>query len=250
MSDAIPKGILSVVIPMYNEGGTLAEVLGKVLDLETVGEVLLVDDGSSDDTESVAGEWEKKEERVRLIKHEANQGKGAALRTGFAEATKPYVIVQDADLEYDPAELPGVIGPLVRGEADVVYGSRYLKKDTRIVLRFWHTMGNRFLTLLSNMTSDLHVTDMETCYKGFRREVIQAIPIEENRFGFEPEVTAKLAKMRLRVMETSVSYYPRSYDEGKKIGMKDGFRAIWCIAKYNLFDREQIAWTPAKEGDE
>jgi glycosyltransferase involved in cell wall biosynthesis len=154
----------------------------------------------------------------------------------------PYVIVQDADLEYNPEEFYKVVSPLADGRADVVYGSRYLKKDTRVVLRFWHTMGNRFLTLLSNMMSDLHVTDMETCYKCFRREVIQAIPIEENRFGFEPEVTAKLAKMQLRVMETSVSYYPRSYQEGKKIGVRDGFRAIWCIIRYNVLDRGVIEW--------
>lgn len=242
MNIAVPGGVLSVVVPMYNEEGTLAEVLGKILAQKMVGEVVLVDDGSSDGTARVAKEWEDKEERVRFIQHERNQGKGAALRTGFLQAKMPYVIVQDADLEYDPGEFCKVVGPLADGQADVVYGSRYLKKDTRVVLRFWHTMGNRFLTLLSNMMSDLHVTDMETCYKGFRREVIQAIPIEENRFGFEPEVTAKLAKMKLRVMETSVSYYPRSYDEGKKIGVKDGFRAIWCIFRYNVLDREAIEW--------
>ncbi len=227
---------------MFNEAETLAEVLEKIFAQEMVGEVILVDDGSSDDTAKVAKEWEAKEPRIRFITHEVNQGKGAALRTGFQSATLPYVIVQDADLEYDPAEFEKVIAPLAQDRADVVYGSRYLKKDTRTVLRFWHTMGNRFLTLFSNMTSDLHVTDMETCYKGFRREVIQAISIEENRFGFEPEVTAKLAKMNLRVMETSVSYYPRSYDEGKKIGWKDGVRAIFCIVKYNLIDREATEW--------
>lgn len=248
MNDRVPAGVLSVVVPMYNEAGTLAEVLGKILPQKMVGEVVLVDDGSSDGTAKVAREWEAREPRVRFIQHDRNQGKGAALRTGFQSATMPYVIVQDADLEYDPGEFYKVIGPLVDDRADVVYGSRYLKKDTRVVLRFWHTMGNRFLTLLSNMMSDLHVTDMETCYKGFRREVIQAIPIEENRFGFEPEVTAKLGKMKLRLMETSVSYYPRSYDEGKKIGMRDGFRAIWCIFRYNVLDRESIEWK--RSGDE
>ena len=242
MNDNVPEGVLSVVVPMYNEAGTLAEVLGQKM----VGEIVLVDDGSSDGTAAVAKEWASKQTRVRFIQHEKNQGKGAALRTGFQAATMPYVIVQDADLEYDPGEFAKVIGPLADGRADVVYGSRYLKKDTRVVLRFWHTMGNRFLTLLSNMMSDLHVTDMETCYKGFRREVIQAIPIEENRFGFEPEVTAKLAKMKLRLMETSVSYYPRSYDEGKKIGMRDGFRAIWCIFRYNVLEREAIEWTKSE----
>lgn len=232
---------------MYNEAGTLAEVLGKVLGQPLVGEVVLVDDGSTDGTCDVAREWEAKEERVRFVKHEENQGKGAALRTGFQNATLRYVIVQDADLEYDPVDFQKVIAPLVNDEADVVYGSRYLKKDTRHVMRFWHTMGNRFLTTLSNMMSDLYVTDMETCYKGFRREVIQAIPLKENRFGFEPEVTAKLAKMKLRVMETSVSYYPRSYDEGKKIGWKDGVRAIWCIGYYNVIDREVIEWQRAAD---
>ncbi|MDA7882269.1 glycosyltransferase family 2 protein [Akkermansiaceae bacterium] len=248
MSEAVPQGQLSVVVPMYNEAGTLGEVLEKILAQDMVGEVVLVDDGSSDKTASVAMEWEKREDRVRFIQHTHNQGKGAALRTGFAGATKPYVIVQDADLEYDPVDFQKVISPIANDEADVVYGSRYLKKDTRTVLRFWHTMGNRFLTLLSNMMSDLHVTDMETCYKGFRREVIQAILIEENRFGFEPEVTAKLAKMKLRVMETSVAYYPRSYDEGKKIGMRDGYRAIWCIFRYNILERNVTQWQ--RSGDE
>jgi len=242
MSDSVPERILSVVVPMYNEEGTLAEVLGKILVQKMVGEVVLVDDGSSDRTAQIARQWENDDERVRFIQHHVNQGKGAALRTGFLQAKMPYVIVQDADLEYNPEEFYKVVSPLADGRADVVYGSRYLKKDTRVVLRFWHTMGNRFLTLLSNMMSDLHVTDMETCYKCFRREVIQAIPIEENRFGFEPEVTAKLAKMQLRVMETSVSYYPRSYQEGKKIGVRDGFRAIWCIIRYNVLDRGVIEW--------
>jgi len=247
MSDSVPERILSVVVPMYNEEGTLAEVLGKILVQKMVGEVVLVDDGSSDRTAQIARQWENDDERVRFIQHHVNQGKGAALRTGFLQAKMPYVIVQDADLEYNPEEFYKVVSPLADGRADVVYGSRYLKKDTRVVLRFWHTMGNRFLTLLSNMMSDLHVTDMETCYKCFRREVIQAIPIEENRFGFEPEVTAKLAKMQLRVMETSVSYYPRSYQEGKKIGVRDGFRAIWCIIRYNVLDRGVIEWQRSRD---
>ncbi len=242
MSERDHLGVLTVVIPTYNEEATLADILGRVLEQEMVGEVIVVDDGSADRTAEIAKEWESKEEKVRFLEHEVNQGKGAALRTGFEGATKPYVIVQDADQEYDPGEFPHVVGPLVRDEADVVYGSRYLKKDPRIVMRFWHTMGNRFLTLCSNMFSNLHVTDMETCYKGFRREVIQSIPIEEDRFGFEPEVTAKLSRMDLRVMETSVHYYPRSYDEGKKIGWKDGVRAMWCIFKYNVLNRKRIEW--------
>ncbi len=247
MSEAISDGVLSVVVPSYNEEATLDEVLALILRQSMVGEIVIVDDGSHDQTASKARTWEEKDARIRFFEHEQNQGKGAALRTGFQAATLPYVIVQDADLEYDPADYARVIGPLIRDEADVVYGSRYLKKDTRRVLRFWHTMGNRFLTTASNMFSDLYVTDMETCYKGFRREVIQAISIEENRFGFEPEVTAKLAKMKLRVMETSVSYFPRSYDEGKKIGMKDGFRALWCIFRYNVLDRDPIEWKKASD---
>lgn len=246
MSETIPAGVLTVVIPIYNEESTLGPILERVLEQEMVGEVILVDDGSYDGTAKVAESWVEREKKVRLIEHERNRGKGAALRTGFENATCPYVIVQDADMEYDPADFERVVAPLAADEADVVYGSRYLKKDPRNVMRFWHTMGNRFLTLLSNMMSDLYVTDMETCYKGFRREVIQAIPIEENRFGFEPEVTAKVARMKLRVMETSVHYYPRSYDDGKKIGWKDGVRAIWCILKYNFFDREPIKWERAE----
>lgn len=235
-------GPLTVVVPMYNEAGTLSTVLEKVLAQPLVGEVVLVDDGSGDETRAIAKTWEEKEERVRFLVHDHNQGKGAALRTGFQAATRDFVIVQDADLEYDPGDFERVVGPLVEDKADVVYGSRYLRSDPRRVLKFWHTMGNRFLTLLSNMASDLYVTDMETCYKAFRREVIQAIEIEENRFGFEPEVTAKLARMEVRVMETSVAYYPRSYDEGKKIGVKDGFRAIWCVWRYNVTDKTTIQW--------
>ena len=236
------RGPLSVVVPMYNEAATLAEVLEIVLAQPLVGEVILVDDGSKDGTVTIAEDWAEKEDRVIFLKHLVNQGKGAALRTGFQAATRPFVMVQDADMEYDPNDYERVVGPLVRDEADVVYGSRYLKSNPRNVLRFWHTMGNRFLTLQSNMFSDLHVTDMETCYKAFRREVIQSIEIEENRFGFEPEVTAKLAKMDVRLMETSIKYYPRSYDEGKKIGVKDGFRALWCIFKFNVLDTHKIEW--------
>ncbi len=235
-------GCLSVVVPTFNEEATLAHVLGQVLAQRLTGEVIVVDDGSVDATAKIAREWVEKDARVRFLEHEKNQGKGAALRTGFAAAKKPFVIVQDADLEYDPADYERVVAPLLEDEADVVYGSRYLRKDTRRVLRFWHTTGNRFLTLASNMMSDLYVSDMETCYKCFRREVIQAIKIEEERFGFEPEVTAKLAKMRLRVMETAVNYHPRGYDEGKKIGWKDGVRALWCILKFNILNREATEW--------
>lgn len=240
--------VLSVVIPTYNEEATLDAVLRRVLAQPTVGEVVVVDDGSSDGTREIAESWADCEERVIFLAHEKNQGKGAALRTGFQSATQAFVVVQDADLEYEPEDYDKLLAPLLADEADVVYGSRYLKKDTRRVMRFWHTTGNRVLTLASNMFSDLHVTDMETCYKCFRREVIQAIPIEEARFGFEPEVTAKLAKMKLRVMETSVNYHPRGYDEGKKIGWRDGVRALWCVFHYNLLDRKALTWTRDESG--
>jgi glycosyltransferase involved in cell wall biosynthesis len=241
MNDPVSSGHLSVVMPLYNESATLNQVLERVLQQSMVGEVILVDDGSTDGTLEIARRWEREETKIKLKTHTLNQGKGAALRTGFQEASRPYVIVQDADLEYDPGEYHKVIGPIALNQADVVYGSRYLKKDTRVVLKFWHTMGNRFLTLLSNMISDLYVTDMETCYKGFRREVIQAISIRENGFGFEPEVTAKIARMNLRVMETAISYRPRTYDEGKKIRIRDGIRAVWCIIRYNLLAREEFS---------
>jgi len=225
---------LSVVIPAYNEEATVAQVIEAVLAVSLVGEVIVVDDCSSDRTSNVVQSISDSNKKVRLLRHEVNQGKGAALRTGFQGATLPFVIVQDADLEYDPNEFPLVVQPLIDNDCDVCYGSRYLRNNPRRVLRFWHTMGNRFLTTLSNMVTDLYVTDMETCYKAFRREVIQNITIEENRFGFEPEVTAKIARRKLRVMEVAVSYYPRSVDEGKHIGWKDGVRAIYCIFKYGL----------------
>ena len=175
--------------------------------------------------------------RDRVVLHERNQGKGAALRTGFSHATAEFVVVQDADLEYDPAEYPLVIGPIVNGKADVVFGSRFQGAAPHRVVYFWHRVGNGFLTLLSNMFTDLNLTDMETCYKAFRTDIIQAITIREKRFGFEPEITAKVARLRCRIYEVGISYYGRTYDEGKKIGWKDGVRAIWCILKYNLWAR-------------
>ncbi|MGE9267150.1 MAG: glycosyltransferase family 2 protein [Verrucomicrobiales bacterium] len=247
MPDSTCAKNLTVVVPTYNEEATLSTVMERVLAQPMVGEVIIVDDGSHDDTKKIAEEWAGKEPRVRFLIHEENRGKGAALRTGFQAAKLPFVLVQDADMEYDPEDYAKVMAPLLADEADVVYGSRYLKKDTRRVMRFWHTTGNRVLTTASNMFSDLYVTDMETCYKCFRREVIQAIPLEEERFGFEPEVTAKLARMKLRVMETSIHYYPRGYDEGKKIGWKDGVRALWCIFRFNLLDREVYHWERADE---
>lgn len=225
---------LSVVVPAYNEARTISRILKKVLEVPLVGEIIVVDDFSADDTAAIVHDLSAVENRIKLVRHQQNQGKGAALRTGFQYATLPYVIIQDADLEYDPAEYELVVRPLIDGRCDVCYGSRYLRDNPRRVLRFWHTMGNRFLTTLSNMVTDLHVTDMETCFKAFRREVIQSINIRENRFGFEPEITAKIARRGYRVCEVAISYFPRAFDEGKHIGWRDGVRAIYCILKYGL----------------
>ncbi len=230
---------LSVVIPVFNEIATLEEIVRRVRAVELpppfVGkELLLVDDGSTDGTRDLLPKLEAAHDDVRVILHERNQGKGAALRTGFQAATGEVVIVQDADLEYDPNEYPRLLEPIADGRADVVYGSRFIGGESHRVLYFWHTVGNRVLTLLSNMMTDLNLTDMETCYKVFRREVIQDVLIEENRFGFEPEVTAKIAKKGVRIYEVGISYSGRTYEEGKKIGWRDGVRALWCIAKYNL----------------
>jgi len=198
-------------------------------------ELVVVDDGSTDGTRDILQAMAQRHEPdLRILFHAMNQGKGAALRTGFQAATGDICIVQDADLEYDPQEFPLVIGPILDNKADVVFGSRFQGAAPHRVVYFWHRLGNGFLTLLSNMFTDLNLTDMETCYKAFRREIIQSIQIRENRFGFEPEVTAKVAKMRCRIYEVGISYYGRTYDEGKKIGWKDGVRAIWCIVKYNI----------------
>ena len=218
-------------MPCYNEVATIETCLAAVLGQELVGEVIIVDDGSTDGTREVLADITN--DRVRVLLQPHNQGKGAALRTGFAAATLPYVIVQDADLEYDPSEFPKVVGPLVAGDADVVFGSRFAGGEAHRVLFFWHSMGNKLLTLVSNMFTDLNLTDMETCYKAFRREVIQSIEIEEDRFGFEPEVTAKVAAAGWRVFEVGISYNGRTYDEGKKIGWRDGVRAFWCIVRYS-----------------
>lgn len=226
-----PRPCLSVVVPCYDEAATVAELLERVLDSPWVAEVIVVDDGSTDGTrEILAGVTDA---RVSVMLHECNQGKGAALRTGITAATSDYVIVQDADLEYDPAEYGDMVGPLENGRADVVFGSRFVSSRPHRVLYFWHSLGNRGLTLLSNMFTNLNLTDMETCYKAFRREVIQAIDIEEDRFGFEPEVTAKLAQMNLRIFEVGISYSGRTYADGKKIGWRDGVRAVTCIVKYS-----------------
>ena len=225
---------LSVVIPCYNEVATIEQLLGTVRAAPWPEmEIIVVDDCSTD------GSRELLQGRLRgqvdhLVVHEVNRGKGAALRSGIRAATGGAVIIQDADLEYDPAEYPRLLAPIVDGRADVVYGSRFMGGAPHRVLYFWHAVGNGFLTVLSNMFTNLNLTDMETCYKAFRREVIQSIEIEEDRFGFEPEITAKVARRGLRVYEVGISYYGRTYAEGKKIGYKDGFRAIYCILKYNL----------------
>lgn len=226
---------LTVVIPAYNEIATIEEILKRVSAVDLVHEIIVVDDGSTDGTREKLTELESPP-KIRTIFHDRNRGKGAALSTGFRAATGDIIIVQDADLEYDPTQYPRLITPIAEGRADVVYGSRFAIGETRRVLLFWHSIGNRFLTLLSNMMTDLNLTDMETCYKAFRRDVIEDITIEEPRFGVEPELTAKFAKKRLRIYEVGISYDGRTYDEGKKIGWRDGVSAIRCILKYNLRD--------------
>ncbi len=225
---------LSIIIPCYNEAGTILSLIEAVKSAPIKDrEIIIVDDGSQDGTLKILKNL--KDPEVHVVFHQINLGKGAALRTGFQEATGDICIVQDADLEYDPQEFPIVIQPIVDGKADVVFGSRFQSGRPHRVVYFWHRIGNGVLTLLSNLLTDLNLSDMETCYKAFRREVIQSITIRENRFGFEPEVTAKISKMNLRIYEVGISYYGRTYDEGKKIGWKDGVRAIYCILKYNLW---------------
>ena len=235
---------LSIVIPAYNEEHTLATILDRVFEVELphgIGkEVIVVNDCSRDGTESVLLAYQAQNPEKTLVyeKHPVNRGKGAALRTGIQKATGDYVIVQDADLEYDPAEFALLIEPVFKANADVVYGSRFMGGNPHRILFFWHSLGNKFLTFLSNMFTNLNLTDMETCYKLFRREIIQSVPLRENRFGFEPEVTARIARIpNIRIYEVGISYYGRTYAEGKKINWKDGFRAIYCILKYNLFSR-------------
>jgi glycosyltransferase involved in cell wall biosynthesis len=225
--------ILSVVIPVFNEEQTIDLIVRRVQQVPIDKEIILVDDCSTDGT---AGRLDllSRQPNIRVLRHGTNQGKGAALRTGFAAATGDIVIIQDADLEYDPAEYPTVLQPILDGRADAVFGSRFAGGECRRVLYYWHSVGNRILTTLSNMFTNLNLTDMETCYKAFRRELIQSITIEENRFGFEPEITAKVAASRCRIYEVGISYAGRTYEEGKKIGLKDGFRALWCILKYNV----------------
>jgi glycosyltransferase involved in cell wall biosynthesis len=227
---------LSVIIPCYNELHTIDTIIKAVNDSPYKNkEIIIIDDFSTDGTRDKLKQIEKTNTVSQVLYHSYNQGKGAALRTGIKAATGDLVIIQDADLEYDPNEYNRLVEPIIQDKADVVFGSRFLGGDAHRVLYFYHRVGNGFLTLLSNMFTNLNLTDMETCYKVFRREIIQPIVIEENRFGFEPEITAKIAKLHCRIYEVGISYYGRTYEEGKKIGWRDGVRAIYCILKYNLF---------------
>jgi glycosyltransferase involved in cell wall biosynthesis len=233
---------LSIIIPAYNEGNTIHLILDKVKTVSLIDnilkEVIVVNDCSTDNSREAIKSYidVNKDILIKYVEHQVNQGKGAAIHTGIKEAKGDYIIIQDADLEYDPNEYNRLLRPILSGFADVVYGSRFMGGNPHRILFFWHSIGNKFLTFLSNMLTNLNLTDMETCYKLFRSEVIKPLKFQEKRFGFEPEVTARIAKIpKIRIYEVGISYYGRTYEEGKKIGWKDGFRAIFCIVKYNLF---------------
>ena len=228
---------VSVTMPVYNEQSTIKQILNSVLSQNCVLEVVVVDDCSTDGTAEILKDFSRTEPRLRVITHSRNQGKGAAVRTAISAAAGPIIVIQDADLEYDPAEYPQLIAPILSGKADAVFGSRFIGSHEHRVLYFWHAVGNQLLTLLSNMTTNLNLTDMEACHKAFRRELIQSIGIEENRFGFEPEIVAKTAQAGARIYEVAISYHGRTYAEGKKIGWKDGLSALRCIFKYGIWRR-------------
>lgn len=226
---------LTVIIPVYNEAKTITGILEEVIKTPYRKEILIVDDGSTDGTRDLLRQSIFPD--TAILYHEKNKGKGCAIQTGFAHATGDIVLIQDADLEYDPKEYPTLLSPILKGKADVVYGSRFAGHGEHRVLYFWHSVGNRFLTLLSNLFTDLNLSDMETCYKAFTKESLTGITLNEKRFGFEPEITAKIARKRLRIYEVPISYYGRTYEEGKKINWKDGFHALFCIIRYNLFSK-------------
>ncbi len=235
---------LSIVIPVYNEGKTIHLILNKIDKVELLNdiqkEIIIVNDCSTDDTEGAIETYRRLHAHldIQYFMHEINMGKGAALHTGIKKATGQYLIIQDADLEYDPFEYNDLLKPVLNGSADIVYGSRFMGGNAHRVLFFWHTIGNKFLTMLSNMFGNLNLTDMETCYKLFSTPLIQGIKLKERRFGFEPEVTAKIARVKgARIYEVGISYYGRTFEEGKKIGWRDGVRALWCILKYNIWDK-------------
>jgi glycosyltransferase involved in cell wall biosynthesis len=236
--------LLSIIIPAYNEGSTISQILDRVLATNLDGmdrEVIIVNDGSTDDTKEILERYigvKQGDFKIRLVNQDRNRGKGAAIRMGIEEASGDFLVIQDADMEYDPDNYVHLLQPILQSRADVVYGSRFMGSDPHRVLFFWHSLGNRFLTFLSNIFTNLNLTDMETCYKMFRAELIKNIYLRENRFGFEPEITAKISRIPgIRIYEVGISYYGRTYREGKKINWKDGFRAIYCIIKYNIFRR-------------